>query len=411
VIAGIRFPNNAPGNLNVYYNTINLSATSTGSPFWTAGIYHTYHATQALLDLRNNVIVNTSTPVGAGRTVAFWRSAATGLGNYSPNSNNNLFYAGAPSATQLIYYDGTNLDQILLAFQTRVAPREALSVTEAPPFLSTVGSNANFLKIDPTVPTLIESRGQNIAGITTDFEGEIRFGNAGYFGTGMAPDIGADEFDAPLTVIEVTASAGLLGPTLYPTLRQAFDQINNGTHRGILQIRVLGNTTETATAVLNNSGMGAANYTGVTLFPDATGRVISGNLATPLVNLSGADNVAINGSVGGIGTTADLTFRNTSTSSASGTSTVYLERDAIGNTISYCNLEGSSTTALGTNGGTLYLGDAAITNGNDNNVFSNNNIGPAGGNLPTKAVYFNGSTGSVAVNNSNCTFTNYTISD
>jgi hypothetical protein len=46
-----------------------------------------------------------------------------------------------------------------------------------------------------------------------------------------------------------------------------------------------------------------------------------------------------------------------------------------------------------------------------NNTFSNNKIGPAGTNLPTKAVYAAGSTGTIAAYNNNITFSNNEIFD
>jgi len=47
----------------------------------------------------------------------------------------------------------------------------------------------------------------------------------------------------------------------YATLKEAFDAINAGTHTGVINIGVCGDTTETLPAVLNASGVGAANYT------------------------------------------------------------------------------------------------------------------------------------------------------
>ena len=42
----------------------------------------------------------------------------------------------------------------------------------------------------------------------------------------------------------------------YATLKAAFDAINAGTHTGVINIGVCGDTTETASAVLNASGVG-----------------------------------------------------------------------------------------------------------------------------------------------------------
>src|SRR5439155_1072885 len=62
-----------------------------------------------------------------------------------------------------------------------------------------------------------------------------------------------------------------------------------------------------------------------------------------------------------------------------------------------------------TNGGNIWFGSAAVTTGNDNNTISNCNIGPAGANLPTKCVYFSGSSNTdpgtansgIVINNNN----------
>jgi hypothetical protein len=76
-----------------------------------------------------------------------------------------------------------------------VTPRDASSISESTPFLSLVGTSANYLHVDPTMPSLTESGALNIAGITDDYDNDIRQGNPGYAGSGIAPDIGADEFN------------------------------------------------------------------------------------------------------------------------------------------------------------------------------------------------------------------------
>ena len=54
----------ASSSIKVYYNTVYLNNTSSGSGFGSSGLFHTASgtATTAVLDLRNNIIVNTSTP-------------------------------------------------------------------------------------------------------------------------------------------------------------------------------------------------------------------------------------------------------------------------------------------------------------------------------------------------------------
>ncbi|MEO0072045.1 MAG: T9SS type A sorting domain-containing protein [candidate division WOR-3 bacterium] len=170
--------------VNLYYNSIYINATSTGATFGTMGVYA---STTPTVDMRNNVIVNTSTPNGTGLTVAYRRSSTT-LTTYASTSNNNCFYAGTPSASRLIFYDGTNADQTLAQYKARVAPRDWYSVTEAVDFVS-----ATDLHINPTTPTRLESGAQPISWITTDIDGQPRVGST-EINTNVMPDIGADEF-------------------------------------------------------------------------------------------------------------------------------------------------------------------------------------------------------------------------
>ena len=182
----------AGGTTNsVYYNTVNLAATSTGATFGTSGIY--LNSTTAPLDLRNNIVVNKSTAAGTGGYSAALRrisgTAATIPANLATTTNNNLYYAGTPSATNLIYVEGTttatNAQQTLAAYKAFLAGRESSSVTEDVPFLSTTGSAATFLHVSTTTPTQVEGTGTPISGLTTDFDGDTR--------SATTPDIGADE--------------------------------------------------------------------------------------------------------------------------------------------------------------------------------------------------------------------------
>ena len=188
-VAGI---NVASGTtVNAYYNTLYLNASSSGATFGTSGVY--LGSTSTTLDMRDNIIVNTSTAAGAGGyTAAFRRTsgtAGTAPANYATASNNNLFYAGTPSATNLIYVEGTstalNAQQTLVAYKAFMVNRDQLSVTENPPFASTTGTAANFLHINPAVATQVESGGTPVSGITTDFDNDTR--------STTAPDLGADE--------------------------------------------------------------------------------------------------------------------------------------------------------------------------------------------------------------------------
>ena len=177
--------------VNLTNNTVNLNTTSTGANFTSACVYST--ATPSAVNLRNNVFVNTSTPKGAGVTAVIQRAAAA-LTNYGTASNNNMLYAGVPSATNLLYYDGTTGYQTLASLAP-LAPREIVSVSEAPLFLSTVSTDPTFLHYNTTIQTGVESGGAAYALVTDDFDGQPRQGQAGYAGTGLAIDMGADEFE------------------------------------------------------------------------------------------------------------------------------------------------------------------------------------------------------------------------
>ncbi len=169
-------------NLGVHYNTVFLNASSTSAT--TFGTTALYASTTPTLDLRNNILVNNSTPVGTSLTVAYRRSTTT-LTSYAATSNNNLFYAGVPGANNLIFTDGTNNDQTLATYQARVSTRDNVSVTENPPFMNVAVSPYN-LHMQTTISTKTESGATPIA-ITQDYDGEMR--------NGSTPDIGADEFN------------------------------------------------------------------------------------------------------------------------------------------------------------------------------------------------------------------------
>ncbi|MBK9464145.1 MAG: HYR domain-containing protein [Chitinophagaceae bacterium] len=167
---------------NVYFNTVWINGSSSGALFGASSISA---STTPALTLRNNIFVNTSTPAGATGFASAYRRSSTTLTTYNAASNNNLFYAATPGPNNLIFFDGTNSDQTLAAYKTRVSTRDAASVTENPPFLSTTGSSANFLHINTAIATQVESAATPVAGITDDYDGDVR--------NVTTPDIGADE--------------------------------------------------------------------------------------------------------------------------------------------------------------------------------------------------------------------------
>src|SRR4029453_8294841 len=126
--------------------------------------------------------------------------------------------------------------------------------------------------------------------------------------------------DAPFPIV-VTATAGNTGPTGYLHLQGAFTAINTGVHQGVINVAIVGDSTEVAPSVLNATG-GTANYTSVSVQPSGGApRTISGAMSagSALVDLNGATNVTIDG----INTGGDaLTFSNTTVANPGGTSTI-----------------------------------------------------------------------------------------
>jgi hypothetical protein len=209
--------------------------------------------------------------------------------------------------------------------------------------------------------------------------------------------------------VTITATAGTVGPTGYTTLQLALAAINAGTHQGTVNVWIMANTTETSSAALNASGSGSANYTSVLILPNGT-RTVSGNLAAPLIDLNGAKNVRIDGY-------SSLTLSNTNTGTTSGTSTVRFINGAQNDILANCTISGSATVATGTAGGSV-LFHTTTGSGNNNNIVANNNIGPAGANLPRKCLSAVGTatsantinTGNVIDNNNIFDFFNATSS-
>jgi len=204
----------------IFYNTIYLNAVSSGTTFGTAGIYA---STTPTVDLRNNNIVNISTPgATGGYTCAYYRSSST-ITSYSASSNCNNFYAGTPDTNHIIYWDGTNYMRTLANYKTFITPRDGLSVTENPPFVN-VTTRPYDLHINASVATQLESEGIIVSSpisITTDFDGNARYPNTGYPVNAsyppINPDIGADEFGgipnyplplAPILVSPLNGSTG-----------------------------------------------------------------------------------------------------------------------------------------------------------------------------------------------------------
>jgi hypothetical protein len=205
--------------------------------------------------------------------------------------------------------------------------------------------------------------------------------------------------------VNITATAGTLGPTAYTTLQSAFAAVNAGTHKGVINIAINGNITETATATLNASG-GASLYTSLMIAP--TGDVastITGNNTGAVVEFNGANNVTINGlNTGG----NSLTISNIGIGGVS--STIKFYGDASNNLITNCTILGASTnatTAVAT--GTINIATVGAA-GNDNISITNCNVADASSGLPIYGIVSNGGSSTIFNDNiiiQNCNVYNF----
>jgi len=212
--------------------------------------------------------------------------------------------------------------------------------------------------------------------------------------------------------ISVTATVGTLGPTAYTTLKGAFDAVNLGTHRGTIAISVTANSTESAPAVLNASGIGSALYTAISIKPSGgASRLIFGSMpdGSPLIDLNGADNVTIDGLNAGGNT---LALANLNGSAVAGTSTIRFINGASNNTVTNTSLHSVFSGGVMIAGGTVVFGTDTLTaNGNDNNTIANNTFGNLFGASSTKGIHMLGSTSTPAINNSGNVITGNNFED
>jgi subtilisin-like proprotein convertase family protein len=311
----------------VYNNTIYLSGSG-GTNFGGTGLFHTISttATTSALDLQNNMIFCDLTPNGTGLAVAYRRSAgaASNLANYASTSNKNLFYAGTPGASNLIYSDITSSAQTMASYQAGVftagtiASRDANSFTEtsfnpATYFVSTTGSNANFLQPASGLTTQAEGGGNTIAMCSPDYNGVTRPGFSG-----AAFDVGAWEFagvsPAPVLTnmvpspaltsqctkaartisIDITTTSGTIsGATLNyshnGTAQTAVTMTNSSgnTWTGTMLAPSTGNATVTWSITATNSLGLTTSYTGTSYSDEPNTGITASASATPSTICSG----------------------------------------------------------------------------------------------------------------------------
>ncbi|MEI8272278.1 MAG: T9SS type A sorting domain-containing protein [Paludibacter sp.] len=144
------------------------------------------------------------------------------------------------------------------------------------------------------------------------------------------------------------------------------------------------------------------NYTSVNIYPTVTGKTITSSFNGNLIQLTGANNVTIDGRLrnsSGVlqaGDARDLTISNTTTSAANSANTIRFDGGASNNIVEYCNLKGSPNQDFQA---IVIFGSA----GNSNNTIDHNLItNYTDASRPQVSIYSGGAT----LDNANNTISN-----
>ncbi|NOS85062.1 MAG: hypothetical protein HOP31_07965 [Ignavibacteria bacterium] len=178
-----------------------------------------------------------------------------------------------------------------------------------------------------------------------------------------------------------------------------FHAVNTRGLSGNVTLSVTSNITESGTVELYQW---SGSHT-ITIVPSSASlKTITGNVASPLIDLNGADRVTFDGRFSGSG--RYLRFVNTNT----GGQTFRFINDATLNTITYCVVDGMRVAS---NSGIIDFSTTTGSTGNDNNTISNCTMTDASGGTLQNAIVSNGTTTTTARNNSNITISNNQISN
>ncbi len=207
-VYGIREYTASGGLIDIDYNSVWIG----GSPTTGANNSAAFRKqSSTVLNLRNNVFYNARSNNGA--TGTHWAIMVNNTTFTSINYND--YYADGTGGVLGTTTGATGGNKLTLAEWKAAVPADLSSISQNPNYLNAGGSPPD-LHLDATIATQLESGGTIIAGIDNDFEGDIRYGSAGYGGAGTAPDIGADELEGipqdltppAITYAPLTNSAG-----------------------------------------------------------------------------------------------------------------------------------------------------------------------------------------------------------
>ncbi|MEO8664670.1 MAG: hypothetical protein ABI462_04160, partial [Ignavibacteria bacterium] len=161
-------------NYNIFYNTVLLYGTPSGNnPSVCYGRF-----SNSNVNLKNNILENKITPSGSGQ--AFIIRNTGSLASLSSDHND---LKNDSSLNNTFALDGIDYRYNLNEWKSGTG-KDSNSISADPLFVG-----APDLHIDSTASSPVNGAGIPVAGITTDFDNNLR--------SVTAPDIGADEFNPP----------------------------------------------------------------------------------------------------------------------------------------------------------------------------------------------------------------------
>ncbi|OYU96730.1 MAG: hypothetical protein CFE21_00130 [Bacteroidetes bacterium B1(2017)] len=184
---------------NIYNNSIYIGGTGVGTTATNTFALVKSGAPVSADDWRNNILVNNrSNATTGGKHYPIYLSATTSL-----TLNANIYNGSGTGFT--FAYNGT---ADVSAYGSGWVSGDVASLTSDPQFINATGtSSTGDLHINTGIASGAESFGVAIAGVTDDIDGNVRYSNVGYAGTGTAYDIGADEMNGtPLAFMTYASS-------------------------------------------------------------------------------------------------------------------------------------------------------------------------------------------------------------
>jgi len=246
--------NSGSDGIRYLYNSILLdNPGSTTATYDTRGLYQTTAATG--LEIRNNIIVISRAGSGENHCLYFNTAATT----YT-SDNNNLYMTSANGSLNNVVYHNPTQYTSLSAWQAATSTPDQHSWSIDPMFVSNIDLHL-------TAATPLDDKGAPVAGVTDDFDGDVR--SAG------SPDIGADELPPAAGIDikpELLVSPAISAKGCYNTetvkvriKNNSVSAIDFTTHPVTVSVGITGVITTTLTATVNTGTLASAATQEITL--------------------------------------------------------------------------------------------------------------------------------------------------